>query len=173
MANETLKRCVQALASKPSAVEFDWNSSVGSHELTVWCDGADVSKIVGRGGKTINALVRLGRALLVPNRFAIREVRETPPEETEDRPWTYDQTVALFREVVRAAFRRTVTVTVEEENQWVAVVEGELHGRSAADTATAIIDLFEAIGLTIGLRGTNRLRVQINAQRSSTPEGQR
>jgi len=164
MENETLvKRCVEALATKPSSVEFEWEASVGSVVLTVYCNGTDVSKIVGRGGKTLNALVRLGRTLLAPSRFAIREVRASEAEESDDNPLNYDRTVELFRDVCRAAFRRNVTVTVKEENQWVATVVGELNRRNAADIATAIIDLFEAVGLTIGLRGNNRLRVQINA----------
>mgnify|MGYP001186393273 CR=1 FL=1 len=163
MENETLMRCVRALAAKPDMVEFRWQSSIGSDVLTVFCHGSDVAKIVGRGGKTLNALVRLGRALRAPNRFAISEVCAVLAEESEDCPFTYEQTVDLFRDVCRAAFRRNVDVTVHEENQWVATVVGELSRRNAADIATAIIDLFEAVGLTIGLRGNNRLRVQINA----------
>ena len=49
MERDTLKRCLQALASRPEAVELDWRSSVGADEVTVYCDGCDVSKIVGRG----------------------------------------------------------------------------------------------------------------------------
>lgn len=163
MENETLKRCLQALASRPETVELRWNSSVGSDEVTVFCHGNDVSKIVGRGGKTLNAVVRIGRVLLAPNRFTIPEVREKHSNEDE-QPYTYDETVALLRDVCREAFRRNATVRVEEENVWTVAVEGELIRRNAADTAIAIIDLFEAIGLTIGLRGSNRLRVQINAR---------
>ena len=57
-----------------------------------------------------------------------------------------------------------MTVKTEEENLLVVAVDGELNRKSAAEIATAIIDLFEAIGLTIGMRGANRLRVQINAR---------
>ena len=163
MENETLMRCIRALVAKPDMVEFRWQSSIGSDVLTVFCHGSDVSKIVGRGGKTLNALVRLGRALRSPNRFAVSEVCSIESEESDDSPLSYLETVELFREVCRAAFRRPVTVTAKEENEWIAYVDGALNKRSASDVATAIIDLFEAIGLTIGLRGSNRLRVQINA----------
>lgn len=162
MENETLKLCLQALTSRPDAVELAWNSSIGADELTVFCHGSDVSKIVGRGGKTLNALVRLGRVFYAPNRFTIPEVREKQSDD-EEAPFTYDQTVALLGEVCRTAFRRSVTVRTEEENVWTVTVDGELSRKGAADTAIAIIDLFEAIGLTIGMRGANRLRVQIKA----------
>lgn len=164
MERDTLKRCLQALASRPEAVELDWRSSVGADEVTVYCHGCDVSKIVGRGGRTLNAIVRLGRVLLAPNRFAIPEVREASNSQSEDRPLSYTESVELLRDVCRSAFRRNVTVKTEEENLWVVAVDGELNRKSAAEIATAIIDLFEAIGLTIGMRGANRLRVQINAR---------
>lgn len=163
MENETLKRCLQALASRPEAVELRWNSSIGADEVTVFCHGSDVSKLVGRGGRTLNAVVRLGRVLLAPNRFTIPEVREKKSDQDE-RPYSYDETVALLRDVCREAFRYNATVMAEEENVWTVEIEGELNRRTAPDTAIAIIDLFEAIGLTIGMRGANRLRVQINAR---------
>lgn len=164
MQDETLERCLQALAVRPGAVKLDWRASVGCNEVIVHCHAGDVSKIVGRGGKTLNAIVRLGRSLYAPDRFTIPEVREVVGNQDEEKPFTYDQAVALFGEVCRAAFRRHVTVRTEEENVWVAQVDGELSRRTATETATAIIDLFEAIGLTMGMRGPHRLRVQINAK---------
>lgn len=161
MQDQTLKRCLQALASRPGAVRLEWRSTIGCVEVVVHCHGSDVSKLVGRGGKTLNAVVRLGRALYAPDRFAIPEVREDSGSQDEEDPFTYAKAVELLGEVCRAVFRRTVTVKAEEENVWVAHVDGALNRRTAAETATAVIDLFEAIGLTMGMRGTNRLLVRI------------
>lgn len=164
MHDVTLKRCLQALAARPEAVVLDWRSSLGADEVVVYCHKSDVSKIVGRGGKTLNAIVRIGRVLVAPNGFCIPEVREHEADSQDERPYTYDEAVALLRDVCSAAFRKPVTVRTEEENLWMVTVDGEVNRRTAAGTASAIIDLFEAIGLTIGLRGSNRLRIQINSR---------
>ncbi len=162
------EQLVRSIAINHSRLEVKFRRSVGAVDAFVRAESSDVAKLVGKAGVTINALAVIGKAILRPTRFQIWKIEQNGAGGSVNAvapAFDRESVGGWLRQVCEVVFRREGVDEIrwsDRDNEVSVTLRNSPEDRKQnAAVVGAVMDVFEAIGQTRGLRGERRLRVRI------------
>jgi predicted RNA-binding protein YlqC (UPF0109 family) len=164
-----VEHMVRSIVHHPKLLEVKYRRSVSAIDTYIRAETSDVARLVGRGGSTINALSVIGKALVKPCRFQIWRIEPTVTGSSAVSSalprFDREQVAGWLKQLAGVLFAQEVIDSVrwsEHENELVlTLINQPMDPKANGILVNAIMDTFEAIGHSRGLRGENRLRVRV------------
>lgn len=163
-----VEHLVRSIVHHPKLLEVKYRRSVNAIDTYIRAEASDVARLVGKAGSTIHALSVIGKVLVRPCRFQIWRIEPTVSRGSAVSSvpsFDREQVTGWLRQICSVLFVRegidAVTWSEHDNEVVVTLINQPTDPKDNAVVVGAVMDTFEAIGHSRGLRGENRLRVRV------------